>query len=413
MKRKIYNSLILTLVAVCSGAQEIADYESFQALVASQNTSYIAQQYDIDIAIAQEQAAHVFRDPEIAFSYGNNQDWDIRMGQTFDAELSYSIPLGGERRAGIRNARAEVELTRAAVASYLRELRQEAAEAYAEAWLAMRIAEQLHEDYLNMHDIAWSDSLRLAAGDLDPATAMQSSLEAQLAYNQWQQAEADKAMALAELSLLIGGQPVSGLKEKQLVIRPLPTASLEHLQQQALDRRADIIEAMAARELTQTQLQLLRASLYPELTLTAGYTHAMRVRNEEAPAPPFDGFSIGFSLPISFSSANRGNMRAAQAKVKQAETNITALRQHICVQVQQAYHNYATRWHLLVGFENDILESAQQVLQQRTQSYRKGDCSLVELIAARSTFNELYRTWLENCADTFVAQAALATAIGE
>ena len=174
MKRLTINLMIITALCCSAKASVLPDYETFLQKVASQNTAYLAEKYAIDIALAGEQAARVFRDPELSFSYGNNQDWNLQMGQTFDVGLAYTISLGGERAANIGAAKAEVEVTRAAVADYLRNLRQQAAEMYATAWLAIQSEQVYHTTYLIMSEIARGDSLRLAVGDTDKATAMQS-----------------------------------------------------------------------------------------------------------------------------------------------------------------------------------------------------------------------------------------------
>ena len=411
MKRLTINLMIITVLCCSAKASVLPDYETFLKKVASQNTAYLAEKYAIDIALAGEQAARVFRDPELSFSYGNNQDWNLQMGQTFDVGLAYTIPLGGERAANIGAAKAEVEVTRAAVADYLRNLRQQAAEMYATAWLAIQSEQVYHTTYLIMSEIARGDSLRLSVGDTDKATAMQSQVEANLCFHQWQNALVEKQNALANLSL-ISGETLTGIADSILPIVPLPTASLEELQQRALANRADLIRALAEKTLTQQQLRVIKAGQHLELTLEAGYTHAMRVRNEEAPAPPFDGFSVGFSLPLKFSSANKGTMRQAKEQVKQAEMNVQALQQQILTEVQQAYYAYAVKSRLMPTFTRTLADAA-QVLHQRTQGYHKGDTSLLELIAARTAYNELYQTYLTDVADAFIAQATLATAIGE
>ena len=411
MKRLTINLMIITALCCSAKASVLPDYETFLQKVASQNTAYLAEKYAIDIALAGEQAARVFRDPELSFSYGNNQDWNLQMGQTFDVGLAYTIPLGGERAANIGAAKAEVEVTRAAVADYLRNLRQQAAEMYAMAWLAIQSEQVYHTTYLIMSEIAWGDSLRLAVGDTDKATAMQSQVEANLCYHQWQNALVEKQNALADLSL-ISGETLTGIADSILPIVPLPTASLEELQQRALTNRADLIRALAEKTLTQQQLRVIKAGQHLELTLEAGYTHAMRVNNEEAPAPPFDGFSVGFSLPLKFSSANKGTVRQAKEQVKQAEMNVQALQQQILTEVQQAYCAYAAKSRLMTTFTRTLADAA-QVLHQRKRGYHKGDTSLLELIAARTAYNELYQTYLTDIADAFIAQATLATAIGE
>ena len=79
------------------------------------------------------EAAKVFNDPELSVSYGNNQDWDLQMGQSVEAEMSINPDLAGVRRARIAVAQSEKDITEASVSAYLANLRLEAAEVWAEA----------------------------------------------------------------------------------------------------------------------------------------------------------------------------------------------------------------------------------------------------------------------------------------
>ena len=59
-------------------AQEIG-YEDFMRQVAERNAGYLAEKYNVEIAVANTQAAKVFNDPELSFGYSNNQDWSMQM----------------------------------------------------------------------------------------------------------------------------------------------------------------------------------------------------------------------------------------------------------------------------------------------------------------------------------------------
>ena len=412
MKRQI--SLFLLLVSAWTArAIVLPDYTTFLHKVAEQNAGYLAEQCQIDVALAQQEAARVFRDPEVGFSYGNNQDWNLRMGQSIAAELSYTVPLGGERSANMGVANAELEVTRAAVADYFRNLQQSAAEAYANAWLAVNKAKLLHETWLSFLRVAHGDSLRWMAGDITESVAIQSAVEAHVYMHRWLNADAERLNALAALANLIGGEPVEDLQDSLLPIAPLPALSLEDLKNQAIRCRADLIRATAEHRLTEQQLRVVRASNAPELTFTAGYEYATRVRNEEAPAPPYHGFSVGVAIPLKFSSLNNGDVRAAQAGVRYAEHNCRALELQIHMEVEQAYNTWKVASLMLTHSHHHILEDAERVLQKNIESYQLGETSLFELVAARTAYNDLQLAYLEDYAELFTARAALAAAIGE
>lgn len=412
MKRMI--SLCLVLVSVWTAeAIVLPDYATFLHKVAEQNAGYLAEQCQIDVALAQQEASRVFRDPELGFSYGNNQDWDLRMGQSFSAELSYTVPLGGERSANMGVARAEVEVTRAAVADYFRNLQQSAAEAYANAWLAVNKEKLLHETWLSFQSVARGDSLRWKAGDVTESVAIQSAVEAHVYMHRWLNADAERLNALAALANLIGGEPVEDLQDSILPIAPFPALSLEELKSQAIRCRSDLIHAMAEHRLTEQQLRVVRASNVPELTFTAGYEYATRVRNEEAPAPPYHGFSVGVAIPLKFSSLNDGDVRAAQAGIRYAAQNCRALELQIHTEVEQAYNTWKVASLMLTHNHRHIQEDAARVLQKSIESYQMGEISLFELVAARTAYNDLRLAYLEDYAELFTARAALAAAIGE
>ena len=406
-------SLCLVLVSAWTAeAIVLPDYTTFLHKVAEQNAGYLAEQCQIDVALAQQEAARVFRDPELGFSYGNNQDWDLRMGQSFSAELSYTVPLGGERSANMGVAQAELEVTRAAVSDYFRNLQQSAAEAYANAWLAVKKEELMHETWLSFLRVAHGDSLRWMAGDVTESVAIQSAVEAHVYMHKWLNADAERLNALATLANLIGGESVEDLQDSLLPVAPLPALSLEDMKSQAIRCRSDLIHAMAEHRLTEQQLRVVRAANAPELTFTAGYEYATRVRNEEAPAPPYHGFSVGVAIPLKFSAINKGNVRAAKASIRYAEQNCHAMELQILTEVEQAYNTWKVASLVLTRSHHHFFEDAARVLQKNIDSYQMGETSLFELVAARTAYNDLQMSYLEDYAELFIARAALAAAIG-
>ncbi|MCQ2183646.1 MAG: TolC family protein, partial [Bacteroidales bacterium] len=177
MKKTI--SIGVLALAVISAMAQPMTYDRYYNLVAEKNVLYIAEKYNIDKATASVEAAKVFNDPELSVSYGNNQDWDLQMGQSVEAEMSINPDLAGVRRARIAVAKSEKDITEASVSAYLANLRLEAAEVWAEAWRLRENCAVLEESVNGMIQIARSDSLRFIVGDIGRSDALQSRLEAQ------------------------------------------------------------------------------------------------------------------------------------------------------------------------------------------------------------------------------------------
>lgn len=386
-------------------------FAAFMQMAGDSCAAYLAEQYNVSIAVANAQAARIFNNPEIGFTYSNNQDWNLQMGQSYEVEMSYAIPLGGERQARIRVAKDEEEIARQAVADYLRQMRTSAADAWSEAWLAAKRSQLMHRAYKYMLQVAQSDSLRLETGDINRTDALQSAVTARTYYNDWMLAQADSISAMAALALYVGGHTIASIADT-LSMPLMPAGTLEQLCQLAYENRADLRVAELTKQLTKDQLRLVRASYAPELTLSAGYVHNTVVLNEEAPAPRHNGFSVGFSMPIPFAAANKGERNAAQFAVQQSEKAYEAACQELKLQVTRAYYSYRAALSVWQGYDSGILSDVQQILNSRTDGYRLGETDLLELIAAQDSYNQVLTDYYEAIASAFSAHSALLATIG-
>ena len=102
MTNKIYFlkpllSAVLCLMALAAYAQEkkLLTFNEYMENVKKSNIDYLAEKYNVDIADAAVKASKVFPDPELSVSYANNQNWNLEMGYSVDAELSYKLKANG------------------------------------------------------------------------------------------------------------------------------------------------------------------------------------------------------------------------------------------------------------------------------------------------------------------------------
>lgn len=408
MKQTIY---IIGLCLSLSVQAQVYDYNQLLGAAALNNSSYLAQKYNVDIAMAEEQAARVFNNPEISFTYGNNQDWNLHMGQTYEAGLSYSIPLSSVRGDRIRVASANRQANEAEVADFWCDLKLQISHAYAAAWLAKQQMQLCYDNYRMMEQIARADSIRLTIGDVSPTDAMQSFLEVRTARAEWLMAGNEYHNALLNLSVFIGGTQVDSIGE--LPELPDAVAALPELQQQACDNRNDLKAAYWQQNASEKALQLVRAQQAPDLTINAGYVHSKEVRNEIAPAPKYDGFSVGVSMPLNFSSLNRGERSAAENRLKQSSLTYQTVQQQINAEVAQTYHTYLVAEEISNNYDASILSDAQLIQQKRHQAYTQGDTGLLPLLDASRTYRDILSSYYEAIANRFVAYSELMRATGQ
>ena len=403
-------SLLLTLLPGLLAAQPVSYHQYMQA-VARDNAALMAEKYNVEIAAANLQAAKVFNDPELSLAYTDNEDNTLMMGRSYEAGLSYGVSLGGVRRARIGVAATEQELTQAALADFFRTLREEATVVWSEAWEARERERILQSSYETMQRIAAADSLRAALGDIRRSDAMQSALEALTQKGEWMQARADYLNALAELSLFAGGLPVGGLTEEPLPM-VAPDAAPGELMDIAERNRADLKAAELSHTLSQKNLALVRASRAMELGFELGYSYNTEVRNEIAPAPAFNGLTFGVSIPLKFSSLNRGERAAAEASVAQAERYLQAARQMVRTEVLQAWNAWEAACEVADHYSGEIVSDARANLESIEFAYSHGDVSLLELLTAVRTYNDVALGAAQAQAEKLAATAHLQAALG-
>ena len=113
----------------------------------------------------------------------------------------------------------------------------------------------------------------------------------------------------------------------------------------------------------------------------------------------------GVSIPLKFSNTNKGELRAAQFAAEQQERQYEAIRLQISAEVVQAYNQYMTALRQVEQFNTGLLEEAETIFQKKKYSYERGETSILEVLNAQRTHNEVqvsYNETLFGCAAALV-----------
>jgi cobalt-zinc-cadmium efflux system outer membrane protein len=382
------------------------NFDEYLSRVKNSNVSYLVEKYNVDIAEANIKAAGVFPDPELSISYTNNQNWNLQMGYGVDAALNYTLELGGKRKARISVAQSEKDMTAALLEDYFRNLRADATIAYLAALKQKELLEIQKSSYRQMLELARADSIRLLRGSIMELDALQSKLEAGTMLNGVYASEGDLQKALIQLLFFQG---IADMELPDSIESKLPQLKREFdlpaLISVAQNNRADLLAALKSKELSQNNLRLAKANRIIDLGLSLGSGYASVVRNEIAPAPAFQSISAGISIPLKFSNINRGELLAAQSAAKQSEKQYEAVELQIGSEVVQAYNRYKTACHQLEQFESGLLSEAKTIFQKKVYSYERSETSILELLNAQRTYNEVrvsYNETLYSCAEALI-----------
>ena len=375
--------------------QKPISFSAYMAKVDSGNLEYAAQKLNISIAKAEVVAAKVRNNPEIGFSYFNNEQSKKQMGYGGNVSLSQTFTFG-KRVAAIDLAKSNNELTSSLLSDYLRNLHADAAIYYYGALKQKMLYEVKRDAYQRIHELAQSDSIRAAKGKIMEIDAIQSKVEAGLMLNELFQSETEKNQAYTGLSLYIGNNkaaaifcPETGMK---LAYRDFHLAELIEIGKM---QRADLVAALQNIDVAKKEVKVAQRDNNSDVTVSVEAGHNYEVKNEIAPAPAFNSITAGISFPLPFSKLNRGNVNAAKQRVQQA----SLLYDHAALQVQneiiQTYSQYESAFKQVRSFENGLLEQSLEVLKGKIYSYNRGETSLLEVLNAQRTYDDVQSQYYE------------------
>lgn len=363
--------------------------------VAEGNLEYAAEKLNVPASEAEVTAAKVFNDPNLSVSYFNNENKTLQMGEGVEVELSKTFSFG-KRGANISLARSESELTKALLADYFRNLRADATVSYLETLKQAELYKVKENAYGNIRQLAESDSIRFSLGQIREVDATQSRVEAGILRNELLQAGAELRNAYSGLNLLTGTFSHDTLYQPEAVLRIDPREFvLADLISTANEGRTDLVAALRNQEVAVKALKVTRRERNTDIDLSLAVSRNARVYNEEAPAPPFTGVTAGIAIPLKFSNFNKGAVRAARFRERQAETQYKQALLQVQTEVMQAYRNYQSFSEQLRHYEDGLLREAREVMEGKIYSYNRGEVSLLEVLDAQRTYDDVQAQYIE------------------
>ncbi len=417
--KKIIFILISVFIVVVVKAQVVDEYvapisySQYLDLVIKNNVEYAAERLNVDIAKANIRAAGVIPDPELTIEGTDNGERKMQMGYEIGASLDWTMELGGKRRARVELAKSESDLAISLLDNFYRELRAEATLEFLSALRNENLYNTQLEAYENMNKLAMADSLRYLFGEISQVTARQSKLESRTLLNEVMRAETEWINGLLYLDKYVNKET------NDTILKPMGDFSafdrdfvLEDLIITAQNNRSDLLAALQNVEVARKVVRLERANRKIDLGLNLSVSHATYAHNEVAPTPAHTPISVGVSIPLKFSNRRNSDLKVAQFQRRQAEYSYAQIENEIAIEVSQAYRLYNTMRSQLKQFDDGILEEAKIILDGRIYSYNRGENSLLEVLDAQRTYNDIREQYFETLYNTAAALVELERSVG-
>lgn len=376
------------------------------------NWDLLAAKSGIDSAIAQLIAAKEFPNPSASLSTAyigasrnatvvGNGLWERSYDTIF--AVSQLIEIAGKRHDRQMAGRAGVIGAKARFYDAKRTLDQGVTKAYIAAPLAENNTRILNESSRLLRHEADIAQARFKAGDISDSDKKQIEINAEQFALRARTAETAMTQARIAVEVLMGEANPAGSYVSQESIESL--AQLPAAGAESGGTRPDILAAEADARGARANLQLQKALRIPDPTFQIEYQH-----QPPGGGPPVDTFGFGVSFPLPLWNLNGGNIKAAQANVDQLEFAAGKARSQRAADLaaaQSEYNEARARW---LNYRDQTAPKSARVREAVAFAYEKGGASLVDLLDAERTDNDVRLAAIQAMSDTAGAVADMAAA---
>lgn len=385
-------------------------FSQFLYLVSRNNLEYAAEKYKVQISEAAAELARIYPNPYLSFDWFENREDKSRAGYGFNSELGTTIELGGKRNARMTLANSEINLTQALLDDYFRNLRAEASIIYLEAVKQNQFYRVLLDSYRTMKKLSEADSIRLSLGSIMETDAIQSKLEAGMLLNEVLQKEADLRISFTQLNL------IAGIQNKDTLFSPVDSIeipsrefNLADLFVTAQQNRSDLEAALYNKEVSSNASDLAMKERRMDLDLKIAY-------GDEYYLPPglphTQSLAAGIAIPLRFSNFNKGDLKIVEFQEQQADKYLSYVQLKIRIEIMEAWQKYSSTKNQVENFKSNLLSQSEKVLKGKIYSYERGETSLLEVLNAQRTYNEIQTSFIETLNSNYVALVELEKAAG-
>jgi outer membrane protein, heavy metal efflux system len=340
------------------------------------NLSLLAQQYNIDISKAIAQQAKYWDNPVL------NTDQNIYDGKFFRhnkefgqvyIQLQQLIKTAGKRNKLIQLANDDVLSAQQQFNDLMRNLRFVLRNDFSTLNLQFKTWRIYTSEIASLEKLAAGMDAQLQAGNISQkdnirVKALLYSLQADAADIQRQIADTEKEFVVL---LQVAGDTVFIPQRDDAAEVSIPF-SLAALLDTAKNNRPDVQLAQTNLLSQQHNLNYQKALVVPDVTIGAEY--------DQRSSYITNFWGLGISLPLPILNKNKGNIKAAQASILQANVQVQQVQNAVQQDVITAYRKLLGIQRLQKAIAPGFIDKYNQLMKNIVQSYQDRQIGLLEFI---------------------------------
>ena len=428
----------IALIAACAAlpwaaqAQTVPTPASTPTLTLAQYLSQVeagnldlqSQREAINGARAGVSVAGLSPDPQLTFGVASRELYApnrVNAATPLTAGVALTLETAGKRAARVLSAQSNVALTEAMLAAAHDQLLIDASATFVEACRSRDVRERKQLTLASLQATVRANETRLRVGDIGALELRQSRIEAQRATLDVSNASADADTARINLALPLGralnSTPLACGFATPADILALEFESgldLDSFVTQALARRRDVGAAQSALTNARDNVALARANRWVDPVVNVGLTNTPRVPAVlDASGAPTNSptalrsltLGLTLTLPIPLSRLQNGELRQAEVALTQAQLALNTVALKAQADVRATHARFRAVANNERTYRDELAKESERVLEAARISYRKGASSLLELLNAQRTADQIALDHLQALAD--LANAAV------
>ena len=394
--KRILSGIVLLHSVLSAQVPTVTLDQAVQEALAS-NLDLAAERYNISVAQARQITAALRPNPVLTVTTQTLNLLGTRYRPTSPAgpnqmnmHTDFVFERGAKRENRITLANADRSLTEFGVRDLSRRLILEVDSVFVDVLQAKSNLALAQDNLRSLQGIVEVNQAKVNAGEIASVELDRSRVAALQYQGAVDRAALEVTQAKFRLQLLMGRTAPSELfdvtgelRRGAVLDRP------EEIRARALGQRPDVQGLHQSQARSQADLRLQLSNGKVDFTAGTEYSYQR--------AYGFGGSSLGFSFsaPIPVFNKNQGEIARAQREIEQAGARLKAIEAEVSAEVDAAYRQYFTFQQLLIGIENNLLKTSQNVRDVTEYSYRRGEASLVEFLDAQRAFNDSMQSYNE------------------
>ena len=321
--------------------------------------------------------------------------------------LTWTIPIGGKRAAGISAARAALDAATATRAGSRHQLAFDVESAYVAVLLDQSQLDFAHQDQAAIHQALDVNEIRAKDGKIAFNDVLKLRIQARGTDDTVRQDELQLASDRADLARLVGADQLApGFQLAGSLAPPAapPQLTPDALLAQALANRGDYRALEASERSAAAAVSQARRQPIPDLGVLADYD---RVPGSAG------AYDLEVSATIPLFDRNAGNVTQAEAARRKAHLATESLRNQLRADAEKAVRTLQTSQARLAVYDKELLSEAQESLDISRHAYEAGHGTLLDYLDAESSYRDVESSYRSAVADAMLAVARVRFVAGE